>query len=270
MTYGYTQEDLDEAKDFLALRIEQENALIKGVHSLLYDYAIKIIRLGYKYRTAPSDFAFSNNDELNEEVDELIRQLLDEIYALLEDVVSNLSEDEDTRQQILAYLGTLGNGSEDVYGQLEGYLSNYKGEMEAYVAAGLLAGYNYLRTANDYLTHMKSPWTDDLITKAFTLAYPKADRLRSRGATFGRGRSNVSATQIDRIAQGSLAMSWWKLSQWDMERKEVIGYYQLRGSNYPCEICDMETGFHLMEDADNGYPHSHCKCYRVPAYEIEE
>lgn len=265
---GYTQQALEEAQDFLARRIEQENILLSGVRSLLYDYAVKIIRLGYKYRTAPSDFAFSNNDELNREVDDLIQQLLDEIYTLLEESITNLAEDED-KEDILAYFYTLGNGKQTVYEQINGYLSNYKGEMEAFVAAGLLAGYNYLRTANDYLANMKAPWTDNLITKAFTMSFPKADRLRSRGATFGRGRSNVSATQIDRITQGSLDISWWELVKWDMKERGAVGYYQLRGSNYPCEVCDMEVGFHLIEDADNGYPHSHCKCYRVPAYEME-
>jgi hypothetical protein len=269
MSAGYTQDDLQDAKDFLALRIKLENGLLSGIHSLLYAYAVKIIQLGYKYRTAPSDFAFSNSDELQREVDSLIAQLLDEIYALLEDAVSNLTDDEETRDNILTYLASLGNG-QDVYAQIGNYLSNYKGEMEAFIAAGLLAGYNYLRTANDYLANMKLPWTDALITKAFAMPFPRADRLRSRGATFGTGRSNVSATQIDRITVGSLDLAWWQLGIWDMKEKGAIGYYQLRGSNYPCELCDMEAGFHPMEDADNGYPHSHCKCYRVPAYELEE
>lgn len=270
MTAEYTEDDLQEAKGFLAKRIKLENGLLSGIHSLLYAYAVKIIQLGYKYRTAPSDFAFSNNEDLNTEVNSLIQQLLDEIYALLEDTIRGLTDDEDSERQALSYFASLGNGEHDVYGQIEGYLNNFKGEMEAYIAAGLLAGYNYLRTASSFLSNMKSPWTDTIITKAFTLAFPKADRLRSRGATFGRGRSNVSSNQIDRIAQGSLDMVWWKLGEWDMREGGATGYYQLRGSNYPCELCDMEVGYHPIEDADNGYPHSHCKCYRVPVYSMEE
>lgn len=52
-----------------------------------------------------------------------------------------------------------------------------------------------------------------------------------------------------------------RMEEYREENKDAIGFYSMRGSTYPCSICDDETGFHTMDE----YPmygtwHPNCKC----------
>jgi hypothetical protein len=266
MNYIPKDSDVLAAQDFLAQRISAENIFRKGLMELLREYAGKIIDIGYKYKIQPKDFEFSSNPDFEAEVDELLRELLDAIYDLLTDEINSLAESDDDRDMILAYFASLGDGARDVYAQLEDYISRFKSEMEAFIAAGLIAGYTAFKTLNEYVSNIKAPWTDKMIVAAFNTPGVKAERLRNRGVSYGRGRSNVSSTLIERIGVGSISLSWWYYDGVNMGRDGAIGYIQLRGSNYPCEICDSEVGYHDISDAEFGYPHVHCQCYRVPIY----
>jgi hypothetical protein len=264
--YTPADEDVSYAQDFLARRISSENVYRSGLADILKTYAYKIILIGYSYNIVPKEFEFSRNPSFEAAVDALLQEMLDEIYNLLIEQISALVDDDDDVELILAYFKQLGNGTLDVYGQLEAYIERYKKEMEAFIAAGLIIGYTALKTLSEYTSNMKTPWTDKMITAAFNVPGVKAERLRNRGVSYGRGRSNVSATLMETIGVGSIATSWWQFDGAEMMRDGAIGYVQLRGSNYPCEICDAEVGFHPIEDAEFGYPHVHCQCYRVPVY----
>ena len=63
-------------------------------------------------------------------------------------------------------------------------------------------------------------------------------------------------------------MAWIKAQLMDFENLGAIGYIQMRGSNYLCDVCDAETGFHAGLPENLDWPHPHCQCFRIPVYKI--
>ena len=257
---------MKEAVEFLSMRIEAEQTFSIELVALLKKYAKELVEVGYRYKIQPKDFQFSANKDFNEEVNALIAKLRNEIFMLLDYCVMIGSEYENEMNELLGILGTLGNGKQSVYQQIATYTNRFKFEIEAFIGAGLIAGVSQSVVLSHYVTNMKSPWTDKLITDAFKEKGVKAERLKNKGVSYGVGRSNVAVNLLNRIGVGSIAISWWEFESGKFKDNGAIGYMQYRGSTYPCELCDSEARFHPITDLDIGYPHAHCRCYRVPIY----
>ena len=81
------------------------------------------------------------------------------------------------------------------------------------------------------------------------------------------GISNNGSTNVVNMAKTTLQMAWMRSEAMEYEEDGAAGFYVLRGSNYPCSICDDACGFHPIEEAMDILPvYPHCCCYAIPIY----
>lgn len=100
----------------------------------------------------------------------------------------------------------------------------------------------------------------------FSKGYPIISRLGVQ-ESFGVGRTVSSWTALSDLTEYAVAEGWMK--HWELQAKAcgAVGFFVMRGSSYPCNICDDEVGFHVEWDKLPPY-HGHCKCFAVPVSAI--
>lgn len=106
----------------------------------------------------------------------------------------------------------------------------------------------------------------------------RAPFINSGGkATYSDGTPNVQGVPVSGVEAtlnaltGAVAKTLDRRNMIEMEQKGAIGYWQARGSDYDCGICDEEVGFHEFGDMEyDDYPHVNCCCMRIPIYRMEE
>jgi len=93
--------------------------------------------------------------------------------------------------------------------------------------------------------------------------------LASRGLHLGKGRYISSFENIKRLEQATIQMAYNKTLFDIWGGRNVVGYYTVRGGNYPCGLCDSWVGiFHTKDEFYFGY-HGHCACLAIPVYSGE-
>lgn len=85
---------------------------------------------------------------------------------------------------------------------------------------------------------------------------------------YGYGISKDAYTQILNSVE-NMVNSSWGYAQYDYAmRKGARSYVYYRGSSYPCQLCQEQTGYHRIEDEYFSFPpmHAHCVCFVVYIY----
>lgn len=82
------------------------------------------------------------------------------------------------------------------------------------------------------------------VQRAISKGYPIISRLGVQ-ESFGVGRTVSSWTALSDLTEYAVAEGWMK--HWELQAKAcgAVGFFVMRGSSYPCNICDDEVGFML-------------------------
>lgn len=270
-----TQEEVRAAKQFILRRNEKARALADTIDKILADAAQEIVTICYKYNVEPQRFFIGSeyNAAMMAEINEVMDELEAEIYDLIYNASLSVAK-EDNRAWLAFWLSLLGRGNRNLRDTLKGYLYKTMKDWEAAIAALRYARVPLARAITKIRTHLHSIYTLAEVRAAFQHSTEfAATYIRSQGVMRGgMGLSNNGSTNVTNMAQTTLQMAWMHQQGSDFKEMGAIGYYQLRGSTYPCSLCDDETGFHQgMEDIfTRPYPHPHCCCYRVPIFSMEQ
>lgn len=267
-----TLDDINAAKQFILRREDMACVLVSRIDELLDDAIERITEICYKYNVNPELLYFSSAfnedmmDEIAEVMDELEEAILDLIYEYSTRVTNNR-----TRMIALAnWMALLGRGNRNLRDTLEDYLYKFLKDLEAAIAALRYANVDVAAATTKIKTYKHTIYTMPEIISAFKHAEDfTATYIRSRGVQKGgAGLSNNGSTNVTNMGATTLQMTWMRSQAMDFKENGVAGYYQLRGSTFPCEICDDETGFHpgIADIFVKPFPHPHCKCYRIPIY----
>lgn len=271
-----TQDDINAAKKFILRRNEYAQMLEAEIDDFLKDAAQAIVTICYKYNVDPQKFSINSqyNAEMMDEIAKVMDELEEEILALIDEYSTAVvdKEDKDKRTALLLWLATLGRGNRNLQDTLDTYLYKTMKDWEAAIAALMSAGVGLSDSITKIKTYIHSIYTMPEVIAAFKHAEDfAAEYIRSRGVNKGAvGLSNNGSTNVTQMARTTLNMAWMRLQAMDFKENGAAGYYQLRGSNYPCDICDDEVGFHqgIADIYIKPYPHPHCMCYRIPIYSI--
>ena len=273
--FGYsdiTEEDVRKGKRYILRREAAAVAASDAVLGILKDAAERIVLLCYKYNVDPKEFRISSryNKELFEEIARILDDAEDEILDIVLDFSTRCTESKDRRASLLPWVLALGRGNKNLRQTLDTRLWNFSRDMEAAVVAMRMAGRKQSDAVERILSNLNSIYSMPEMRAAFAKSTSvKATFVRSKGIKYGNvGNSNSETVNIDRFTRMTVQLAWMRSQLMDFKESGADGYYQLRGSSYPCQMCDDETGFHegidgMMEDP---YPHFHCQCYRIPAY----
>lgn len=270
-----TQEDITTAKQFILRRNDFASILVTKIDDSLANAAQEIVSICYKYNVDPKEFVISSeyNSKMMDEISEVMDDLESEILDYILEYSTRVTTDKEHTNALAAWIALLGRGNKNLQDTLDGYLYKTMKDWEAAIAALRYANVQMADAVTKLKSHLHSIYTMPEIISAFKHANDfKATYIRSRGVMQGGvGLSNNGSTNVTNMSRTTLQMAWMRQQGIDFSENGAVGYYQLRGSSYPCETCDNEVGFHEgFEDIfEKPYPHPHCCCYRIPIYLIE-
>ena len=271
-----TQEDITSAKQFILRRNDFARLLESKVDDCLEDAAQEIVRICYKYNVDPKEFSINSkyNEKMMEEISEVMDELEADIMSLIYDYSLRVTDDEKHRNLLAAWIALLGRGNNNLQDTLDGYLYKTMKDWEAAIAALRFANVAMADAVTKVKSNLHSIYTMPEVTAAFKHADDfNATYIQSHGVMAGGvGLSNNGSTNVTNMARLTLQMAWMREQGIEFDESGAAGYYQLRGSAYPCSVCDDEVGFHKgLEDLyTKPYPHPHCCCYRIPIFALEE
>lgn len=257
-----TEKQISEAKEFLKKRLSAELSMKSHLEEELIESAKEIVKIAKKYKITPVNFRFSVNKEMQKEVEAVIEKLRKLIYNYTE-LLSYYTHKED-KDDIVAYINSETHGK-TLKERISIYCNRYKYEIEAAIASGFLLGNSEKDILNNISSNLNAPYNNPDFKLAVNMGVSSESRIEAGGISYGVGVSNSSFNSLSKLTRNTIAAAWmwWQFSK---SRKEgAKGYYQYRGSSFPCELCDSEVGFHSIE-SDNGLPHPYCKCFRVYVY----
>ena len=145
-------------------------------------------------------------------------------------------------------------------------------DLEAAVAALRHANATMAEAVTKIKTHLHTIYTMPEVMAAFKEASTfAATYIQSKGVQQGGvGLSNNGSTNVTKMARVTLQMAWMRSYRMDFEESGAVGFYVLRGSSYPCSLCDSKVGFHVIDEIDDFPPfHPNCCCYVIPIKGIE-
>ena len=267
-----TQDDIDKAKQFILQRQEYARLLQKRIDEILAEAAEIILTITYRYGVDPEKVYFSSafNQQMMDEISEVMDEIEQEILDLIYEYSTYVTNNKERINALFLWLATLGRGNRNLKDTLDGYLYKTMKDWEAAIAALMAAKVNLPNAIIKIKSYLHSIYTMPEVIAAFKHAEDfTATYIRSRGVEQGAvGISNNGATNVTNMARTTLSMAWMRSQAMDFQENGAAGYYQLRGSNYPCQTCDDETGFHrgIADIYIKPYPHPRCCCYRIPIY----
>lgn len=265
-----TEAEIKQAKDYVLRMSEYSDLLGDKVMDVLHEAAERIVRICYKYNIRPKDFQFSANEQMRREVYQVMDEAEEEILAMIEEWAAKCTENDSDRKLLLAWILLLGRNGKGLASTLEDKMRQFLYDLEAQIAAQKMSGHNQAKAVQRVLATLTSVYAAPEMKKAFLRPLEAAAYyIRERGVHHGNfGQSSSGANNIVQMARTTLEMAWQKNLQMRFERQGAVGYLQLRGSSYICDICDAETGFHEGTDGIDEAPmvHPNCRCYRVPVY----
>lgn len=273
-----TDEEIRDAKNYILRRSEASNLAQDRAGELILDAAEKLVSIAYKYDIPISQFQFdeSVNEFMMEEVDAVMNALDEALYDEIGSYATMCTDDNDRMAELLAALYLLGHRNMNLRQTLHAYEWRTLRQAEALIAAYKAAGLPQTEAINKIKASLGNFSSSQELQAA--LRRPQdfaAPYIRNGGrSTFPDGSPNVRGVAVEGynaikfLFGAATAQIWMRNQLLDMqEDRTCIGYWQDRGSTYPCKICDDEVGFHELGDAENEpYPHWHCYCWRLPIY----
>lgn len=254
-TNSYTPEELEAAKDFLRKRLESEQSMSADVERLLYTYA------GYLLSAL-----FSN--ESDEDLELLIQDLIEQLLADCE--LLAVDDREDKRDAILLYMLGERNG-DTLEGRVNKRCHTLFNEVFAVYTAGKLLGWDENSLLSSIKANFEHPWQNEVLVavrEKINRGEIDADIEDFEEAHYGKGVEISSLGALQTMLGYAIADAWTWWQYEDAKENGAKGYFVVRGSSYPCDICQSAAdSFHPIDDTEHIVPlHKNCKCYIVYSY----
>jgi len=270
-----TQEDIDAAKRFVLMREEYAQLLQSRIDEVLADAMERIITICFRYDVDPKLLYLSNgfNEQMMNEISEVMDETEEEIFSLVQEYSTRVTNDKDRISKLLAWMLLLGRKNRNLQQTLYTYLYKFMKDVEAAVAALKYANVPLAQAITKAKTHLHTIYVMPEVQKAFKEAESfTATYIRSRGVVKGNvGLSNNGSTNVTNMAKTTLQMVWMRSQVIDYKEQGAAGLYVLRGSSYPCSPCDDNCGFHPIEESYGVLPvHPSCCCYAIPVFTKEQ
>lgn len=260
--------------EFLDKVIDDMTYIGGDIKSITKSNLSKLIDESLKYSNLGKSFQFSANDNLNDSIndilDKLKTDLFYQIYMRCEDVnkIAHESNDKsDIDRNIVAAFITSKIAGDTLENRIDNYVQNIKSEIEAYVAAGIFKGMNRTQILAEYINNISKPFAAKLLFDAYKETGFKAERILSKGISFGTGKYVSSYNNLKRLGQDTIFKTYNKV-QGDIWRgkPDYIGWMTFRGSTYPCGYCDSQVGVSHSRDESYWGWHNKCVCLMIPIY----
>jgi len=243
-----------------------------GIRTIIRNNAKRLIEESFSNKNLGTSFHFSANDRLDQITSDILKETEKQIFNAIymdcynADAIAHKKEDEKhSVRYLLAFLSleVTGFTLED---RITLYTTQFRNEIEAYIAIGISKGMNQTQIYNYYLTWLKNPFASPLFLEALRKQGYKADAINNN-RTKQKNKYKSAHNNLVRLQQDSIMRAYNHAvnSLW-LDNQNIVGWYTVRGSSYPCAICDDNIGvFHPKDEFFYGW-HPRCVCLMLPLY----
>lgn len=274
-----TQDEVDKAKQYALNRGRAANLVVRKLNDRLSQSTKDLVGIGYKYNVEGATFQWNSVPAMYDEVTELMDKVYEDCMAIIEDSAIPSGETNDKKTALVLYLLSLGRKNRTLSATLEEYLWRYLYDIEAFVAATKIANLSKVDAMTRIVSGFNSTYTDPYVMQAMKVPNVQSMYLANGGVHTDRftgektqGVPINGSVAVTNFASIVVNQVWFRNENLNLINNQVVGYYQLRGSSYPCAICDALVGFHPVTNTSEllqSEPvHPHCVCYRVPIFAI--
>ena len=127
------------AQNFIKRRIAFADELGGKVDDILIDGAERIAKICLQYHIPAKDFLLKANKQMFERIKVVMDELEERIFQLIMMYSLHVSDNDERKDGLIAYLASLGKNNMDMRETLDAYLFRYMYDMEALMASLLLA-----------------------------------------------------------------------------------------------------------------------------------
>ena len=276
-----SQKDLDSAKNYVVRMNDAANAMRDYAVEEIEDAAVELVQIALRHNIDPKQFSFDSSvdEDMMTEVAAVMDNLEDSLMKHLEDYATACANDDGSKTALIAFLLTLGHRNLGIRETIHEYLWRTLRQTEALVVAAKENALSPTQTLSVVRSALDSVQTDKFFLSLMKYRHLyNAPFIRNGGkATYSDGTPNVQGVPVAGIIAvrntlvNAVHSTWHRNETVEMRQNGAIGYWQFRGSDYPCDLCDEEVGFHELGDIENDeWPHVSCMCGRIPIYKIEE
>lgn len=250
---AYTVEEFESAKEFLRERLRNERSMSADVLRLLEVYAAYLLTSLF-------------NGATDDDIELLIAALIDELLA---DCQTLAVDEHDNGDAVVVWL--LGERFGDTLrGRVEKRVRTFYDEVAAVYVAGRLLGRGYDELLGGIVANLKTPWQHDALVEAREkIRLGELSAVRSFDEPhFGMGNPTSSLVALDRLLVYAVADAWMFWQYEDAKGRGAKGYFVVRGSSYPCDVCQSHVGifYYITDKTHIPLYHSSCCCYIVYSY----
>lgn len=247
-----SESDIEAAKAYLRQRLAAEQSMCSNLERVMKDAAERIVAICYAANVNPQNLRYEILSLATQlDIDAVIvrmRQLIDDYFQTLA-----IAEHTDTESEVLPLI--LGENHGLTFEErLSDYCEKYKNELLLLIGAGLFLGVAEPALTRSLKENIRRPYANQLLAEG--IAAP---------ITYGKGRTNSMYTAISDLMRFGIAQAWMASRYINNRKDGCAGWFVMRGSSYPCELCDSYVGFHADESELPPY-HGHCACFAVPIF----
>ena len=228
--------------------------------NIIRKHVTAIVALCISYRG--KDFTFNKDKNINKKVDAIIETISSEIYNKVYGRVKNTYKIVLEKEKSNINIPIEKFFNLEIYGKtymdrLDGYLSNFKSELESYIAIGLSKNYIVSKIVDLWIRNKKKPFDEQLIKNNIGKFSAK---FLQKYVYLGKGYVSSSFVGIKTLEMNTIFQSYNYVLEKIWEKNGVKYWKTIRGSNYPCEYCDEQVGkIHSIDSPFYGY-HNRCYC----------
>lgn len=273
-----TEEDkIDRAKKYLSQVIDQMALASSDLKRIIKKNVDDIIENSIDYSYLGKSFQFSENKKLEEAVQKILSKLEKDLFNIIytrcenaETIAYNKEQKEKSDDNVLAIFLASEIADKTLEQRINKYVLNLRSEIESFVAAGIFKKMTRAEILEAYIANLQKPFAAPLLFEIFKESGFSAERIASKGVSFGTGKYISSFNNLKRLEQDTIFKVYSHINQtiWGLDN-DYIGWFTRRGSTYQCGICESEVGvFHSKTESFGGY-HNRCTCLQIPVYRGE-
>ena len=245
-----------EAKQYIIRRVELQQSAIFSVKDKMFTAIKKIVKIAKRYNIHPSKFSFSSNKKMKYEIDAVIEELLSGILNIVKHKTMDGIKDKEEKSKILLWLALAFKGK-TLSQRLTKYLADWERELQPQVAAAIskrVSDENAAITITQSLSNARNSY---LYRYALSKGYEGTTMNVGRVGTYRNAFNNISRAVSDQIARTHQQIYY------DIRHPDAQKWLVMRGSRYPCSLCDSMCGVKQRED-DLPPFHPNCCCIAIP------
>lgn len=264
-----------EAKKYISQVVDQMILADSDLRRIIKRDIGELIDKSFEFERLGKSFQFSANPQLEKAVNDILDKLKTDLFNIIYlraenvDKIAHIKEGKERKDNalLLAFL-TAEIANKTLEMRISDYVSQMRSEVEAFVAAGIFKGLNKDQILNAYLANIQKPYLSPILLEAFRDGGFKAERIVSKGITFGTGKYVAAFNNLKRLEQDTIFKTYVHIEQtiWGLD-SEYTGWITYRNSGYDCpNYCQPQVGvFHPKTEFFWGW-HNGCVCICIPVY----